>query len=131
MNIISKLPEEIQNKIFNYLQEPCAELLKKYGYISDDVPKPLFRNLRYIGFRPCKLNQIDRDFSKYWEPYLSYYSDSEYQSDSEYYSDSDTESEQEEDTETETELKNTESDDEDENENEDNNSDSGSNYESD
>lgn len=31
--------------------------------------RPLFTELNYIGFRPAVLNQIDKDFSIYWEPY--------------------------------------------------------------
>jgi hypothetical protein len=102
MDVINILPIELQNKIFYYLIEPCAEIFRKSNFCTiSDIPRPLFRNLNYIGFRPCKLNQIDKDFSEYWEPYLIYDSDSETY---EYY-----ETESENDTDNENDLLNEES----------------------
>jgi hypothetical protein len=73
MDVINRLPIELQNKVFYYLQEPCAEIFRKSNFCDYDVLKPLFRNLRYVGFHPSKYgSQIDNDFYEYWEPYLIY-----------------------------------------------------------
>ena len=52
-------------------------LIGEYSYRFDDNHIPPFTLLGYIGFRPAKLNIIDKDYSEYWEEWLDY-SDSDY-----------------------------------------------------
>jgi hypothetical protein len=69
LEFIQKLPNEVKNKIFKYLQEPCAEILSNSYYFDEETPKPIFRNLNTKGHIRALYNHIHKDYNKYWEPY--------------------------------------------------------------